>query len=149
MMCFPAKLQAQNDHQAHHERKLRIVPEDFALTINDLAQREDIMYDFNAMELADWSIRSCGLHFEHETAAIAKLAERRREKQHSLRSEVTKRRGIRWVSNAHDSPNWPLDETYDEDGVSKHDMYEQWTPLLDQHVDYEAMNYLDMRYPEL
>jgi hypothetical protein len=53
MMCFPAKLQVLNDYQAHHERKLRIVPEDFALTINDLAERQDIMFDFNAMELAN------------------------------------------------------------------------------------------------
>ena len=56
---------------------------------------------------------------------------------------------MRWVSTANDSPNWPLDEIYDEDGASTHDMYEQWTPLLDDHVDYEAINYLYERYPEL
>jgi hypothetical protein len=66
-----------------------------------------------------------------------------------MRSEATKRRGVFWVTSAHNSPNWPLDEDYDEEGVSKHDLYEQWVPLLDDHVDYEAMNYLDMRYPEL
>ena len=108
------------------------------MTINDLAERPDVMYTFDAMQQADWRIRPWGLIFEHETEAIAKQAQRRLEKQHSLRSEVTKRRGIRWCSSAHDSPNWPLDETFDEDSVSKHDMYEQWTPLLDQHVDYEA-----------
>ena len=109
----------------------------------------DVMYDFNAMEQADWAIRSWGLHFEHVTEAIAKLAERRLETQHSLRSGVTKRRGIRWCSSAHASPNWPLDETFDEDGVRKHYMHEQWTPLLDHEVDYEAMNYLGVMYPEL
>ena len=107
------------------------------------------MYDFNAMEKANWTIRSWGLTFEHETEAIEKLAERRREKQHSRRSEVTKHRGIRWCSDRHDSPNWPLDETFDEDGVSKHDVYAQWTPLLDHEVDYGATHYLSEMYPEL
>jgi len=66
------------------------------------------------MEQADWLIRSWGLTFQHETEAIAKLAERGREKSHSLRSEVTKRRGIRWCSNRENSPNFPLDETFGE-----------------------------------
>lgn len=101
------------------------------------------------MEQADWLIRSWGLTFQHETEAIAKLAERRREKSHSLRSEVTKRQGIRWRSNRENPPNFPLDETFNEEGVSKHDMYEQWTPLLDHEVDYEALNYLDEMYPKL
>ena len=149
MMCFNAKLQVQSEYQGHHERKLQIIPEDFALTINDLTERPDVMYDSNAMEKADWTIRPWDLTFEHETEAMGKLAERRREKQHSLRSEVIKRRGIRWCSDREDSPNWPLDETFHENGVSKHDMYEQWTPPLDHEVDYAAMNYLSEMCPEL
>ena len=117
-----------------------MAPEDFALELEDLALREDLMYDFHTFEQADWTLRSWGLHLEHETEALEKLEQRKREKQHSLLSEVTRCRGMRWVSNAYDSPNWPLDEIYDEDGVSKHDMYEQWAPLLDDHVDYEAIN---------
>ena len=139
MMCFPAKKEVQSAYQKRHEEKLRIVPEDFALALMDLADRPDLMYDFHEFEKADWERRSWGLHLLGETEALEKLEQRKREKQHSLASEVTKRRGMRWVSSAHDSPNWPLDEVYDENGVSKHDMYEQWTPLLDDHVDYEAI----------
>ena len=149
IMCFPAKKEVQSAYQERHERKLRTIPEDFALALEDLAERPDLMYDFHAFEQADWNRRSWGLHLEHETEALGKLEQRKREKQHSLFSEGTKRRGMRWISNAHDSPNWPLDEVYDEDGVSKHGMYEQWTPLLDGHVDYGAIQYLYERYPEL
>jgi hypothetical protein len=43
LMCFNAKLQVQSEYQGHHERKLRIIPEDFALTINDLvASRRNV-----------------------------------------------------------------------------------------------------------
>ena len=149
MMCFPAKKEVQSAYQERHEEKLRIIPEDFALTLEDLAEREDLMYDFHTHEKADWELRSWGQHFLGETEALEKIEQRKREKQQSLFSVVTGRRGMLWVSNAHDSPNWPLDEIYDEDGVSKHDMYEQWTPLLDGHVDYKAIQYLYERYPEV
>ena len=56
MMCFGAKLQVQSEYQAHHERRLRMIPEDFAVTINDLAERPGVMYDSNAMEQADWAM---------------------------------------------------------------------------------------------
>ena len=148
-MCFPAKKEVQSAYQERHEKKLRIVPEDFAMTLEDFAEREDLMYDFHTFEKADWGLRSWGLHLLGETEALEKIEQRKREKQQSLFSEVTGRRGMLWVSSAHDSPNWPLDETYDEDGVSKHDMHEQWTPLLDGHVNYDAIQYLYERYPEV
>ena len=53
-----------------------------------------------------------------------------------------------WVAEQDDSPNWPLDDTYDENGVSRHDLKEQWTPVLDAHVDFDAIQYLYERYPE-
>ena len=132
-----------------HEEKLRIIPEDFAQALADLAERPDLMYDVRDFETADRELRSWGLHLLGETEALEKLEQRKREKQQSLYSTVTGRRGMRWVSSLHDSPNWPLDETFDEDGVSKHDLYEQWTPLLDDHVDYDAIQYLYERYPEV
>ena len=46
---------------------LRIIPEDFALALEDLAERQDLMYDFHTFEQADWTLRSWGLHLEHET----------------------------------------------------------------------------------
>jgi len=53
MMCFPAKKEVQSAYQERHEEKLRIIPEDFALTLEDLAEREDLMYDFHTHEQAD------------------------------------------------------------------------------------------------
>ena len=50
-----------------------MAPEDFALELEDLALREDLMYDFHTFEQADWTLRSWGLHFEHETEAQEKL----------------------------------------------------------------------------
>ena len=73
MMCFPAKKQVQFAYQERHERKLRMAPEDFALELEDLALREDLMYDFHTFEQADWTLRSWGLHFKHETEAQEKL----------------------------------------------------------------------------
>ena len=149
MLCFNAKFEVQNIYLRIHESKLEIRPENFAESMYDLAERPEIMYELHAFEQADWQIRSWGCAFQHKAEAIAKLAEQRLQKSHSLRSEVTKRRGILWCSDRVDSPNFLLDEAFDEEGVSKHDLYEQWTPLLDLEVDYEALNYLDERYPEL
>lgn len=43
MLCFNAKLQAQKGYHRMHEDKLRITPEDFAQTNNDLAERPEVM----------------------------------------------------------------------------------------------------------
>ena len=107
------------------------------------------MYDQHTIETADYEIRSWGLHFEVEAEALAKLEDRKREKQQSQHSMVTGRRGMFWVAEQNAcTPNWPLDDIVDEDGVGIHDLKEQWTPLLDTHVDYEAFHYLYVRYPE-
>jgi len=107
------------------------------------------MYDQHTLETADYDIRSWGLHFEVEAGALEKLEDRKREKQESQHSMVTGRRGVLWVAEQNAcTPNWPLDDIVDEDGVGIHDLKEQWTPLLDTHVDYEAFHYLYVRYPE-
>ena len=137
MMSFPAKKEAMRSHLRWHEDKLRAIPEDWALAIEDLAERSDLMYDQHTMETADYELRSWGLHFEVEAQALAKLADRRREKQQSQHSIVTGRRGMFWVAEQNAcTPNWPLDDIVDEDGIGIHDLKEQWTPLLDTHVDY-------------
>ena len=150
MMSFPAKKEDTRSHLRYHEDKLRITPEDWALTLEDLAERQDLMFDQHTFETADLELRSWGLHFECEPEALAKLADRRREKQHSQQSTVTGRRGMFYVAEQNAcTPNWPLDDIVDEDGVGIHDLKEQWTPQLDDHVDYEAFQYLYERYPEV
>ena len=150
MMSFPAKKEDTRSHLRYHEDKLRITPEDWALTLEDLAERQDLMFDQHTFETADLELRSWGLHFECEPEALAKLADRRREKQHSQQSTVTGRRGMFYVAEQNAcTPNWPLDDIVDEDGVGIHDLKEQWTPQLDEHVDYDAFQYLYERYPEM
>ena len=148
MMSFPAKKEVMRTYLSRHEDKLRTTPEDWALTIMDLAERPDLMYDQHTFEEADWERRSWGLHLEIEVEALAKLEDREREKQQSQHSVVTGRRGMLWVAEQDNSPNWPLDDIVDENGVGLHDLKEQWTPVLDTHVDYDAIQYLYERYPE-
>ena len=81
MISFQAKKTVQSAYLEMHEDKLRITPEDFALTISDLAERPGLMYDQHTFERADWEIRSWGTHFEIEVEAMAKLDQRKREKQ--------------------------------------------------------------------
>ena len=132
-MSFPAKKEDMRSHLRWHEDKLRATPEDWALAIEDLAERSDLMYDQHTIEKADYELRSWGLHFEVEAEALAKLEDRRREKQHSQQSTVTGRRGMFWLAEQNAcTPNWPLDEIVDEDGIGIHDLKEQWTPQLDE-----------------
>ena len=148
MMPFSAKKEVMRTYLSRHEDKLRATPEDWALTIMDLAERPDLMYDQHTFEEADYARRSWGLHFEIEVEALAKLEDREREKQQSQHSVATGRRGMLWVAEQDNSPNWPLDDIVDENGVGLHDLKEQWTPVLDTHVDYDAIQYLYERYPE-
>ena len=124
-------------------------PEDFAITLSDLAERPDVMYDQHTFEKADWLIRSWGKHFAIEVEALQKLEMRKLVKQHSQNSVVTSRKGMLWVCQQNDSPNWPLDDRYDALGVSLDDLKEQWTPVLDDHIEYDAIQYLYERFPEL
>ena len=95
------------------------------MTIEDLAERPDLMYDQHTIEEADFQIRSWGLHFEVEVEAQAKLADREREKRHSQQSTVTERRGMLWPAEQNACiPNWPLDDIVDEDGIGIHDLKE-------------------------
>ena len=43
MMSFPAKKEDTRSHLRYHEDKLRVTSEDWALTIEDLAERPDLM----------------------------------------------------------------------------------------------------------
>ena len=62
MMSFPAKKEDTRSHLRYHEDKLRIVPEDWALTLKDLAERPDLMFDQHTIETADLELRSWGMH---------------------------------------------------------------------------------------
>ena len=109
MIPFSAKKEVMRTYLSRHEDKLRATPEDWALAIMDLAERPDVMYDQHTFEKADYARRPWGLHFEIEVEALAKLEDRNREKQQSQQPVATGRRGMLWVAEQDNSPNWPLD----------------------------------------
>ena len=112
---MPAKHHVQRRYLRIHENKLRIVPQNFGQSIANLAERPDVMYEQQKYDQADGEIRSWGLTFQYETEALAKLEERRKRKRRLQLSTATGTRGILLPSRLDNSPNFPLDESQNDE----------------------------------